>query len=163
MSLDLDLNDTTEQTFELVPQGDYLVKCLDACVKATKANDGQYIEMELEVAAPEENANAKIWARHMIQSDGAEFDKTGEPTNGKGKAVKFGKQKIKTFLMCSGVKEEKRQGLKDVNNLVGLVVVAHVVKKEDDFGEKNEIAYYKEAESWDKDESKDDDKNPLFD
>lgn len=162
--LDLDLNDTTEQTFELLPQGDYLVSCVEAEVKSTKAEDGQFINMQLEVKAPEDFEGRKVWARHMIQSDNAEFDKKGEPTNGTGKAVMFGKQKVKTFLMCSGVAEEKRQQLKDVSHLNGLVVIAHVVVKKDDYGEKNEIAYYKEGDSWgENSQGKTEDKNPLFD
>ncbi len=163
--LDLDLNDTEEQSLELLPQGDYLVKCIEAEVKPTKANDGQFIQMQLAVVAPAEHEGRQIWARHMIQSDNAEFDNKNEPTNGTGKAVKFGKQKVKTFLMCSGVAEDKRQALKDVNHLVGLVVVAHLVCKEDSFGEKNEIAYYKEAESWETNTQGKpvEDKNPLFD
>lgn len=79
-------------------------------------------------------------------------------------AVKFGKQKVKTFLMCSGVSKEKRQQLKDVSHLNGLVVVVHLVKKEDEYGEKNEIAYYKEGDSWEAvKQGETVDKNPLFD
>ena len=162
--LDLDLKDTEERSFEILPQGDYLTQCKAAEVKATKAGDGEYIQLLLSVVAPKEFVGQSVFARHMIQSNKAEFDNKGEPTNGPGKAVKYGKQKVKTFLMCAGVAKDKRQGLQDVNHLCGLVTVAHVTKKDGDFGEQNEVAYYKEGESWEPTkQDKGEDKNPLFD
>ena len=135
MSL-VDLSNVEAQKgFAPMPAGPYLVQCEEASVESTSAGDGQYIKVKLNVKGPLEFENRKVFTNFNIQ-------------NPSEQAQEIGLSQLKSFLECSGVKDPNK--LEDVNHLVGLVCTAHLkVKKSEQYGDQNEVSYFKEADESD--------------
>jgi|LauGreDrversion4_2_1035121.scaffolds.fasta_scaffold135833_2 hypothetical protein len=57
-----DAGDLTQNTREILPAGDYTMQIVQSDLRDTKAGDGQYIWLELEVMGPK-YAGSRFWER----------------------------------------------------------------------------------------------------
>lgn len=120
----LDLTNTKEQTFDVLPAGNYLVTCVAAQVKPTSNSQGTYIECEMKVAEGDAEGR-KIWHRFNIQ-------------NNNDKAQEIGLSQLKTFMVKAGHPDPNK--LTEVNELCGLSAVARVIVRQDPgYNPSNEI------------------------
>ena len=128
----VDLTDTeANQGFDALPPGPYMTQVTNAEVKTTRAGDGRYINVELEVTEPKSYAGRKVWDIFNIQNPSED-------------ATKIGKANLKGFMQAAGHKNPNT--LRDVNELVGLRVVATlIVKKDPNWGEGNQVKKYDPA------------------
>lgn len=124
--LNLDLTDVKESTGFLIPPGTYVVRCDQAVVKDTKDGTGEYINCKFGITQGEYMGRS-IFMMFNIK-------------NRNEKAVEIGLQQLKAFLKSSGSTELH---IKSVEQLEGLMAMAVVKTKTDDFGEKNVISYFK--------------------
>ena len=131
----LDLTNATEQTFEVLPAGMYLVRCTVAKIKPTKSGDGEYIEVELTVSEGEAEGR-KLFHRFNINNPNA-------------KAQEIGLGQLKSYLTKSGHADPNK--LETVGQLEGLQCVAQVVIRNDPgYGPQNDIKYFKSVEESEK-------------
>lgn len=124
----LNLSGVKENTFELLPEGEYTVICDSAEVKDTKSGTGAYINAKMMVTSgPYEGRS--LFTMFNIKNDAP-------------KAAEIGLAQLKTFLKCAGQSGEK---LESVSDLIGLTANAVVKHKTDSYGEKANISYFKPA------------------
>jgi len=124
--------------FKPMPAGDYLVKCDDASVEETRNGKGQYIKARLSVVAPSEFENRKVFTNFNIHNPSED-------------AQRIGREQLVSFCECTGAKKKDDENfqLSDVNHLLGLVCVAHLkVRKDEQYGDSNEVSYFKDGEEW---------------
>jgi len=121
----LDLTDTKESG-GVVPPGTYYLIADDAEMKDTKAGDGSYISVKYRIL---EGAQEGRFLFHMFNIK-----------NPNPKAVEIGMGQLKTFMKCSGATDFKLAG---VGDLLGFRCDAVVKTREDDYGAKAVISYFK--------------------
>lgn len=126
MSL-IDVTDAKTTSFELIPEGDYTINCVTAEVKQTKSTTGEYINCKFAIVGGDHDGRVLF---HMFNIK-----------NDNPKAVEIGMGQLKSFLMASGVNNFKIQSAIE---LEGLTCQAKIKIKNDSYGEKNVISYFKE-------------------
>lgn len=128
----VDLTDTdADAGFDALPAGPYMTQVSNAEVKTTKAGNGRYISVELEVTEPKAFSGRKVWDNFNIQNPSED-------------ATKIGKANLKGFMVAAGHKNP--DVLRDVNELIGLRVVATlIIKKDPNWGEGNQVKKYEPA------------------
>lgn len=123
----LDFSDAKESSFELIPEGQYLVKVEDAEVKDTKSGTGQYINVKFKVCGGKHDGKV-LFHMFNIKNDNA-------------KAVEIGLGQLKMFFKCAGKTEFQ---LQTVSDLCGMIASALVKHKSDSYGDKAVISYFKQ-------------------
>ena len=130
--LNLDLNsrkDTASKSFEILPRGQYLVSCINAETKITKAKTGEFIECTFRVMeGPYEGR--MIWTRFNI-------------VNPNPLAQDIGLDQLTAYMLSAGFEDLK---LKNVSDLCGKPVIAVVKHKESESGTSAEVSYFKPVE-----------------
>lgn len=122
LNIDMSGIDTTEIT----PPGNYFVVCEYAELKDTKSGDGQYINCRFRVKEGP-RAGDTIFTMFNVKNKNAQ-------------AVQIGLKQLKMYCEAAGIPTDK---LTDVNHLLGKPVIAAVKNKEDDYGTKAVIVYFK--------------------
>jgi hypothetical protein len=129
MSVDLswfDGESTPDASFEPLPAGDYLAIIVDSEKKATKAGNGEYIELKLEVIEGEYQ-NRNLWERLTV-------DHPNET------AQKIGRSRLKEI--CRAVGNMAPRDSSELHDIPMIVTVGHEKRK--DTGEMtNRIKGYK--------------------
>jgi hypothetical protein len=118
------LTDDVVDSFDTLPEGSYLVVAKAGELKSTKAGDGKYIKVELEVIDGQYKGR-KLWNMFNVQ-------------NPNEVAVKIGRAQMKKFFLAAGAKPEHLANLTP-ESFAGKVVVAVVTTEIDSYGEKNVI------------------------
>jgi hypothetical protein len=122
----LDLTNTVVET-DLLVEGEYAMQVEDAEIKETKAGTGEYISVKLKVL---EGTRKGKTVYHMFNIK-----------NPNPEAVRIGHQQLKSFMMAAGFSSFV---LKSASDLCGATVVARVkIKKDDTYGDKNNITGFK--------------------
>ena len=125
----LDLSNVKVQSFEPIPEGDYLVACTNASVKDTKDGSGEYINCEFTVCGS--------------QFDGRKIFQMFNIKNKNVQAVEIGLSQLKGFMLAAGCVD---MVLTDVSLLEGRKANAKVkIKLDSQYGDKNTISYFKPA------------------
>lgn len=122
----LDLSEDVTSDFEVLPVGSYNVVCETVELKDTKAGTGQYINTKFKVVVGEYEGRS-IFTMFNIKNPNV-------------KAVEIGRAQLKSFMKAAGLDSFV---LGSVTDLEGLKCSVNVKIKEDDFGKKNNISYYK--------------------
>lgn len=138
----LNIDMTGIDTTEVTPPGVYDVVCEHAELKTTKSGDGEYI-------------NCRFRVKHGPRAGDTIFNMFNVK-NKNAQAVQIGLKQLKIYCEAAGIPSDK---LTDVNHLLGRPVQAVVKNKEDDFGTKAIITYFKKVD--DKKETVDHDKIPF--
>ena len=127
-----DVNDLPESdnSFDLLPDGDYQVEIVKAEVKDTKAKDGQFIRLQMKVHAPT-YAGRIIFGMINVR-------------NKNEVAEKIGRQQLRTIMECAGL-----QRLEDTDQLIGtyLVVKVRTQPAHDGYEPSNTIKAYMPADT----------------
>ncbi len=124
--LNLNFDEVKESGFSLLPNGEYNVIVDEAIIKQTKDGTGEYINVKLKVLGSSYDGRF-LFTMFNIKNKNPE-------------AVKIGMSQLKTFLNVCG---RGAAPLTDVTQLVGFKAVAVVKTKEDSYGEKNVVSYFK--------------------
>jgi hypothetical protein len=128
----VDLTETKEQSFEILPAGSYHVRCDSAQIKDTRAGTGQYLETVLVVTGGDHEGR-KIWHRFNIN-------------NPSEKAQEIGRSQLKSFLLKSKAKNPDTPS--DVAEFIGLDCWVSVsVKNDAQYGDSNEVKYFKDNDA----------------
>lgn len=122
----LDLSKVKESNFDILPEGQYNVVADEATVKETKSGKGEYINLKLIITGGPLEGRTLF---HMFNFK-----------NENVKAAEIGMSQLKTFLKCAGQDPNK---LQNVSDLIGCRVSCVVKHKEDDYGKKAVISYFK--------------------
>lgn len=122
----LDLTNVGTGDFEPLPEGSYNVVCDSAEIKQTKTGTGEYINTKFKVVGGEFDGR-KLFTMFNIK-------------NPNEKAVQIGMSQLKSFMKASGLESFV---LRNVTDLEGMRCSVGVKIKEDSYGKKNNISYYK--------------------
>jgi len=109
--------------FAALPEGKYTILIERAEIKATKAGDGQYVALMLNVTGPT-NIGRKVFDRILLS----------HPSEA---AVRIGQERISSLLVAVGKPE-----LRDTNEMIGLEATARLKVKN---GENEVIGYSPKA------------------
>lgn len=126
----MSLFDLSEDSVTGIEDGMHVIIVDDAEVRETKkkqngeAKEGEYVNIK--------------W---KLESNGSTFYQMYNTKNDNPDAAKYGRADLKRMMIAAGV-EPKASG---VDELIGLRVLARLVNKEDDFGERVVIKSYKKA------------------
>ncbi len=126
MGLNINFEDVKESGFGLLPKGEYSIIVDDAVIKETKDGTGSYINMKLKLIGGNYDGRF-LFTMFNIKNKNPE-------------ATAIGLSQLKTFCKVSGRGDKP---LTDVTQLVGFKAVAVVKTKEDSYGEKNVVSYFK--------------------
>lgn len=115
--------------FEAMPAGKYLVMVSSSEMKGTKAGDGEYLLLVLDVLEPDEFKGRKVFDRINLVNKSAE-------------AVSIGQNHLKKLRIACGVDR-----LNDSNQLHGIPVVARLKIRKGDaqYQDSNDVADYSSA------------------
>lgn len=137
--LNIDLTQVKEQSFGVLPGGQYTVSVFEAQIKETKTPGGEYIHLKFRIVDGE-HAGKFLFSMFNIK-------------NQNPKAVEIGLSQLKTFMKSCG-KDATR--LTNVLDLVGYTCDAVVKKRIDSqCGEQAVISYFKPIESVSKKDNSD--------
>lgn len=118
-------NDVAPTSFDVVPNGEYDVIITSSAMKPTKDGGGKFLELELQILAGE-CQNRKLWDRLNLE-------------NANAKAVQIARGTLSAICRAVGVMTPR-----DSSELHNKPLRAKViVKKDDEYGERNEIKAYK--------------------
>ena len=110
--------------FAPIPAGEYQVSVNSANLNTTKAGNGQYIKLRLDVIGPT-HAGRVLFANINIR-------------NPNPKAEEIGRQQLGSIMRALGI-----ASLTDTDQLVGGCLAVKVTVKSDDYGEGNEVKAFK--------------------
>lgn len=111
-------------SFSPLPVGDYVCSVKKTEVKATKAGDGQYIKLDLEVAQGD-YAGRKLFAQIIFQHPSQQ-------------SVEIGLANLNKLCECAGI-----PNISDSNELLGTVCAVNLtIRKDQNGGDRNEVKYY---------------------
>jgi len=111
-------------SFSPLPVGDYVCAIKSTAVKPTKAGDGQYIKLEMEVAQGDYTGR-KVFTQITFQHP-------NEMT------VEIGLKNLNKLCECAGL-----QNISDSDQLVGSICAVNlVISKDQNGGDRNEVKYY---------------------
>lgn len=110
--------------FAPLPAGEYQVRVASSELKPTKAGDGQYIKLRLDVIGPT-HAGRVLFSNINIR-------------NKNPKAEDIGRQQLSSICRAIGVPV-----LNDTDELIGGTLLVKVTVKSDEYGEGNEVKAYK--------------------
>lgn len=111
---------------EIIPNGDYVIRCEKAEVKDTKDGSGQYINCVFKIISGDYR-NRTIFNMFNIK-------------NRNEKAVQIGLGQLKKFLVASNVSSMQ---ISSPHDLEGMSCVVTTKIKNDDFGDKVTITNFK--------------------
>ena len=115
---------THNNDFQPLTPGEYPVQINDACVKTTRAGNGQYVEIAFEVIGPQFNGR-RLWHRCNI-------------ANPNPKAVEIGQEQLDQVRLAAGI-----ASLTDTDQLLGAQMTVKVAV---DSENRNEVKYVKPYE-----------------
>ena len=111
--------------FSPIPAGEYHVKVNDAEICNTKAGNGQYIKLRLDVVGPSHQGRV-IFSNINIQ-------------NASQKAEEIGRQQLGAIMRAINL-----PALQDTDQLIGGELVVKVsIRKSEEYGDQNEVKSYK--------------------
>ena len=114
-----------EQSYDLIPPGEYDTLIESAEVKATKAGNGQYIRLRLKVTGPT-HAGRVVFGNITLQNQ----NETAE---------NIGRQQLGQVMRAGGLDQ-----LSDTDQLVGINVrVKLAVSRSEQYGDQNEVKSFK--------------------
>lgn len=112
-------------SFDPIPAGSYNVRIADASLEKTKAGDGQYIKLRLDVTGPSHEGRV-LFTNLNIQ-------------NPNPKAEEIGKQQLGSIMRAINL-----PAVSDTDQLVGGVMTVKVTIKQDEkYGPGNEVKSFK--------------------
>jgi hypothetical protein len=113
--------------FSPIPKGDYTAKIVKADVMPTKAGDGEYIKLRLDILAPTHQGRV-LFANLNIRNPSA-------------KAEEIGRQQLGDIMRALGLAK-----VSDTDQLIGGELSIKVdVKDSEQYGPSNEVKAYKSA------------------
>lgn len=127
----LDLTNVEVGNFDVIPAGEYVAQIQKSELVDTKDGTGKYIKTSWKITDQVQN--------------GRVFFSNFNIMNKSDKAVQIGMAQLKSLLMCAG-----SQGfvLKDPADLVGLECLVKLkIRTSDQYGDQNEVASFKKANS----------------
>ena len=118
----------TQDEFTVIPAGEYVATIVASEEKETKAGDGSYIEMRIQILEGE-YAKRNVFCRLNLN-------------NRNPKAVEIAYRTLKSILVATGVHSPK-----DTSELhdIPLVVKVKVRPATDNYGESNDVVTFKPA------------------
>jgi hypothetical protein len=118
-----------QQSFDVLPAGNYTLEVVNAEVRDTKAGDGKYLWIEHDVIDPVEFAKRKVWGNVTLRNPNAQ-------------AEQIGAAQLSGLCRAAGIGE-----LEDTDQLIGKVVRAKVAIKpaKDGYEASNTIKAYESA------------------
>lgn len=135
-NLGFDMNDVPDSPgFGPLPVGLYLARLKEYELKATKARDGQYLQLVWEIAEPAEFANRLVWDRLNIH-------------NPNGTAQEIGRRQYKQMATAMG-----KPTCDDPDELVdGYCVLKLAIEKDKtgQFDDRNQVKAYSSVEGAEK-------------
>lgn len=122
----INVNDTPEAPdFSPIPAGDYHVKVTEASLETTKAGNGQYIKLRLDVIGPSYEGRV-LFSNINIR-------------NPNPKAEEIGRQQLGSIMRAIGLSQ-----VSDTDQLIGgQLIVSIKITKDEQYGDRNEVKSYK--------------------